>query len=78
MLGSAAFAIRNHAEFDISSQRSLAMLKSLKKDVEILNKMGDFANYQELVQQTIDTSLVMQSETADWLEIYEVKETEPG
>lgn len=78
MLGSAAFAIRNHAEFDISSQRSLAMLKSLKQDVEVLDKMGETTNYQELVEQTIDTSLVMQAETADWLEIYEVKETEPG
>lgn len=78
MLGSAAFAIRNHAEFDISSQRSLAMLKSLKHDVEVIDKMGESANYQELVEQTIQTSLVMQSETADWLEIYEVKETEPG
>lgn len=78
MLGSAAFAIRNHAEFDISSQRSLAMIKSLRRDVEALDNMGESTNYQELVEQTIDTSLVMQAETADWLEIYEVKETEPG
>lgn len=78
MIGSAAFAIRNHAEFDISSQRSLAMLKNLKTDIEALDEMSEPTKYSELVEQTIKTSLTMQSETADWLEIYEVKETEPG
>ncbi len=78
MLGSAAFAIRNHAEFDISSQRSLAMIKNLKQDIDALDNMSQSTQYSELVEQTIKASLVMQSETADWLEIYEVKETEPG
>ncbi len=78
MLGSAAFAIRNHAEFDISSQRSIEMLKNLKQDVNTLDKMKDSVGYQQLIDQTLKTSLTMQSETADWLEIYEVKETEPG
>ena len=78
MIGSAAFAIRNHAEFDISSQRSLAMLKNLKGDIDALDNMPEPIQYEELVELTVKTSLTMQSETADWLEIYEVKETEPG
>jgi len=78
MIGSAAFAIRNHAEFDISSQRSLAMLKNLKGDIDALDNMPEPIQYDKLVELTVKTSLTMQSETADWLEIYEVKETEPG
>jgi len=78
ILGSAAFAIRNHAEFDISSQRSLAMQSNLQDEIETLNKLKQPINYAELIQQINNTSLIMQAETADWLEIYEVKETEPG
>lgn len=78
MIGSAAFAIRNHAEFDISSQRSLGTLKRLTQSVANLDRMQSPLSYSELVGQSNDASLIMQSETADWLEIYAVKETEPG
>jgi len=78
MLGSAAFAIRNHAEFDISSQRSLAMQKQLKQQDKNLHDMKLPTDFEALIRTTIQTSVAMQSETADWLEIYQVKETEPG
>ena len=78
MFGSAAFAIRNHAEFDISSQRSLAMLKSLKQCSNEIEAMNQPTQYGQLADVVAKTSHIMQSETADWLEIYEVKETEPG
>ena len=78
MLGSAAFAIRNHAEFDISSQRSLAMQNQLKQQYSKLQEMKQPTDYATLVEYTIETSFTLQSETADWLDIYQVKETEPG
>jgi hypothetical protein len=78
MLGSAAFAIRNHAEFDISSQRSQTMLKKLTLQMESFNQLDIPICYTELQQNCQSMALSMQSETADWLEIYEVKETEPG
>ncbi|MBV1910727.1 MAG: DUF4231 domain-containing protein, partial [Kangiellaceae bacterium] len=78
MLGSAAFAIRNHAEFDISSQRSQTMLKKLERQRQKLNDLPQPLVYKDLIEISQRTSLIMQSETADWLEIYEVKETEPG
>jgi hypothetical protein len=78
MLGSAAFAIRNHAEFDISSQRSLSMIKSLEQSTAEIQAMNQPTEYSELAKVVAKTSNFMQSETADWLEIYEVKETEPG
>lgn len=78
MLGSAAFAIRNHAEFDISSQRSLAMQKQLKKQYANMQDMEQLTDYETLVEYSIQTSIVMQAETADWLDIYQVKETEPA
>ena len=78
ILGSAAFAIRNHAEFDISSQRSLAMQKQLKKQYSDLQDMQQPTDYEKLLEYSIKTSIVMQAETADWLDIYQVKETEPA
>ncbi len=78
MLGSAAFAIRNHAEFDISSQRSQTMLKKLNWQLEQFRELGDSISYRKLHDICQETALIMQSETADWLEIYEVKETEPA
>jgi len=78
MLGSAAFAIRNHAEFDISSQRSQTMLKKLNRQLEEFEQLGQSIAYQKLQKVCQETALIMQSETADWLEIYEVKETEPA
>jgi hypothetical protein len=78
ILGSAAFAIRNHAEFDISSQRSLAMQKQLNKQSANLQDMQQPTDYEKLLEYSINTSIVMQAETADWLDIYQVKETEPA
>ncbi len=77
VLGTTAFAIRNHAEFEISAQRSLSTrevllgfnkrLQDLQAIDASMSKIDDLLT--ELTSETI-------SETADWLEIYEVKESE--
>jgi len=73
-----AFAIRNHAEFDISAQRSLTMRNFLKskghKLVHVTSPMSSMQMTTILNQIAADTI----KETAEWLEIYEVKETEPS
>lgn len=77
VLGTTAFAIRNHAEFEISAQRSLTTRETLLG----YNKQLQNAQSDELTLETIDKLLteltaISISETADWLEIYEVKESE--
>jgi hypothetical protein len=77
ILGTAMFAIRNHSEFDISAQRSLTMLaffNSLKSS--ITSKEGE--NSEGLDTELNRLTEVSAQEVSDWLEIYEVKESEPG
>lgn len=77
ILGTALFAIRNHSEFDISAQRSLTMLaffRSLHRTIG--TKEG--ANSDALDQEFSRLTKVSAREVSDWLEIYEVKESEPG
>ncbi|MCB1937043.1 MAG: DUF4231 domain-containing protein [Nitrosomonas sp.] len=75
MLATTAYAIRNHAEFDISAQRSLTMRAALicqrkrLKTAQTSRQMA--ATLNEIATVTI-------RETTDWLEIYEVKESELG
>ncbi len=75
MLATTAYAIRNHAEFDISAQRSLTMRAALifrrKKFITNQTSQQMSATLNEIATETI-------KETADWLEIYEVKESELG
>jgi hypothetical protein len=77
ILGTALFAIRNHSEFDISAQRSLTMLAFFNSIYSsIRGKSNGVSKY-------LDTDLkrltdVSAQEMSDWLEIYEVKESEPG
>ena len=54
------------------------MIKSLEQSTAEIQAMNQPTEYSELAKVVAKTSNFMQSETADWLEIYEVKETEPG
>ena len=77
ILGTAMFAIRNHSEFDISAQRSLTMLAFFNSMYRaISSKEGNTNN--KLDAQIDRLTKVSAQEVSDWLEIYEVKESEPG
>ncbi|WP_319524684.1 hypothetical protein [uncultured Desulfosarcina sp.] len=78
ILATTAFSIRNHAEFDISAQRSLSMravllahLKTCARYAQHVKSEIIHRDLQRLAHESIN-------ETAEWLEIYEVKETEPA
>ena len=73
-----AFAIRNHAEFDISAQRSLTMGNFLQSKYDKLVHMKSPLSSVPMtcILNQIATNTI--KETAEWLEIYEVKETEPS
>ena len=90
ILGTAIFAIRNHSELDISEQRSRTMLAILNSVLHNLtvDAAAVFNNPERpgVVQATsavFDTDIerlseVSVEEVSEWLEIYEVKESEPG
>ncbi len=77
VLGTTAFAIRNHAEFEISAQRSLSSREVLliynKRLQELKNSHASMSEIDDLLMELTADSI---KETADWLEIYEVKDTE--
>ena len=73
ILATAAFAIRNHAEFDISAQRSLSTLAIFLAQYKSDNTKNEMI-YQNLLQLANESI----NEAAEWLEIYEVKEAEPA
>jgi hypothetical protein len=77
VLGTTAFAIRNHAEFEISAQRSLStreMLLSYNQQLQQAQISNlNLENVDRLLTELTALSI---TETADWLEIYEVKESE--
>ncbi|GGW79431.1 hypothetical protein [Alteromonas halophila] len=77
VLGTTAFAIRNHAEFDISAQRSLSARETLLGYNHRLQQLSTqpvrLKALDELLRDLTAESI---TETASWLEIYEVKETE--
>jgi len=71
---SAGLAIRNHAEFEISAQRSQVMrVKLIKLRKELLSAPLSSDQLARILLKVLDTTL---SETADWLQLFEVKETE--
>ncbi|MGQ8364485.1 hypothetical protein [Glaciecola sp. 1036] len=90
ILGTAVFAIRNHSELDISAQRSRSMLAFFNGIISSLNhKITLFFSYkvesdsEVVISDIFDPELneltkVSSKEVSDWLEIYEVKESEPG
>lgn len=78
ILATAAFAIRNHAEFDISAQRSLTMRALLIGKQRELIKGGPNATAAALVAKLEAVAEITTTEAAEWLEIYEVKESEPA
>ncbi|MCW8107934.1 DUF4231 domain-containing protein [Alteromonas ponticola] len=77
ILGTTAFAIRNHAEFEISAQRSLSSREVFliynKQLLELKRTEASMSDIDELLMELTTDSI---RETADWLEIYEVKDTE--
>ena len=77
ILGTALFAIRNHSEFDISAQRSLTMLAFFNSIYSSFNTKtgGNSTAFDVDLSRLTDVSA---QEMSDWLEIYEVKESEPG
>jgi len=78
ILATTAFAIRNHAEFDISAQRSLTMRAFLISQFDNIDaSKTDITNEQicEVLQNIAEETI---NEATEWLEIYEVKEAEPA
>ncbi|MCP5246104.1 MAG: hypothetical protein H6937_09220 [Burkholderiales bacterium] len=75
MLATTAYAIRNHAEFDISAQRSLTMRAAL---IFRRKKLKTEQTSQQMAATLNEIATVTIRETVDWLEIYEVKESELG
>lgn len=84
IVGTSIFAIRNHAEFDISAQRSLTMLAFFNSMMDYFRDVEETINHSpSKTSSQVDQGLnklaeVSVQEVADWLEIYEVKESEPG
>ncbi|UJP08131.1 MAG: hypothetical protein LZF84_03195 [Nitrosomonas sp.] len=77
-LAATAYAIRNHAEFDISAQRSLSMRTALISRRKQLMPGRAILTSSQMAMILNDIATVTIKETADWLEIYEVKESELG
>lgn len=78
MLATTAYAIRNHAEFDISAQRSLTMRTALIFWRKKLRNGQATLTSGQMAMILNDIATITIKETADWLEIYEVKESELG
>lgn len=84
IIGTSLFAIRNHAEFDISAQRSLTMLAFFNSMKALFERYISSVEHESEDQAShLDEGLkrlgeMSAQEVADWLEIYEVKESEPG
>jgi len=78
ILATAAFAIRNHAEFDISAQRSQTAGAALRVGAGTFASMKGGAKSADIAAQLAKVAAITSRETAGWLDIYEVKETEPA
>ena len=78
ILATTAYAIRNHAEFDISAQRSLTMRAALIFRRKKLNVNQTTLTSSQMTDILDEIATITIKETADWLEIYEVKESELG
>lgn len=78
ILATTAFAIRNHAEFDISAQRSLTMRAVLITHFKAIAKSCPDATSEDLSQRLRRVAFETIDDATEWLEIYEVKEAEPA
>lgn len=78
ILASTAFAISNHAEFDLSAQRSLTMRASIITYYKLL-KNNTFDHDDHILSQQIqNVAYETSKEASEWLEVYEIKEAEPA
>ncbi|MCC8997499.1 MAG: hypothetical protein LM517_10750 [Nitrosomonas sp.] len=68
----------NHAEFDISARRSLFMRTTLISRYNQLIPGQTTSKSEQMSNILIDIAMTAIKETSDWLEIYEVKESELG
>jgi hypothetical protein len=75
-LGASAFAIRNHAEFDISAQRSMSMRIRFMRWAKHLDRTKQSSNVDPLIDVLDHAAETAIREAADWGEIFEVKEAE--
>jgi hypothetical protein len=78
ILASAFFAIKSHAEFEISSQGSESMLKKLSQEINAFSCHSTNGSYKHTAKHIQNTSIMMQEETVKWLEIYQCKDIEPA
>lgn len=79
IVAATVFSVRNHAEFDISSQRSLSMRAKLITHYEIIaEKIKENESVIEVHHELHQTASKTIEEAAEWLEIYEIKEAELG
>lgn len=74
ILATAAYAIRNHAEFDISAQRSLAMRAALIQVYQDLNQQTLTAT--QLTEEMRRIAAITLQENSAWLDIFKVKQSE--
>ncbi|MEH6552422.1 MAG: hypothetical protein V7744_20800 [Pseudomonadales bacterium] len=76
VLSTTTFAIRNHAEFEISAQRSHVMRIFFRQKID---HFADQAGNDSLKDTTKDLEEICAAsinETSQWVEIYEVKDSE--
>lgn len=74
IVGTFAFAVRNHAEFGISAKRSVAMRGVYLRSVRQLMQSGFSRDRQIAAIEQVFSNAI--SESSEWRAIYEVKESE--
>lgn len=77
-LGTIAFAVRNHAEFEISAQRSTSMSLRFERWEQRLERTGGSSDVDALGDLLDEAAESAIRETSDWGEIFEVKVSETG
>ena len=76
-LAAACYALRSHNELEIVSLRSGAMYASLSGLKCKLDKLdGDELTHGALADFTVHATTIMMHDSADWLDIFRVKESE--
>jgi hypothetical protein len=76
VLATTAFAIRNHAEFDISAQRSQTMHAALIQIQHDLVVDQAPLTATQIVTEMNRIAAITLRENTEWLEIFEVKQSE--
>jgi hypothetical protein len=70
----AIFGIRNQAEFEIVGRRSERMRIRLKRHLRAIRSAGPQS--RPLAEEMVDASEAMRHDVADWIGIFEMKETD--